>query len=234
MTVSLTASITSLYDAFSRVPRPVALDYCACCFNPEEERAVLADVPLRSLPVEALRPYTANVIFNVGGPADLRYFLPRMLEIAAGDGFDRPDLEPLLNRMYHAGWHRWQPGERDAVRAFLTALWAEERNGDVLCAIGNAEDDLTPYLAAWLSALTDPATRPAEAAHLLTLLRDDYERGRKGPRLVNAFWDGRPDQHAQVLAWLAGPELQLALFAAFEVTDDEDTARILTDIDVLL
>jgi hypothetical protein len=83
-------------------------------------------------------------------------------------------------------------------------MWADTLVGDewgaadVLCAIGNAEDDLTPYLAMWAAALSSP---PA-AEQLREVLDRDRRLTGGEPRLVNAFWDDRPDQAAQALAWL--------------------------------
>lgn len=226
-------AITRLYDVLALVPRPAAIDYCGCCFTPDEERALLADVPLRRLSVEALRPYAANVIFTVGGPADFRHFLPRILEIACTEGFGWPDLEPLLSRLRYAGWHQWQPEEHAAVRAFLTAVWEEALTGDgedpdiALCAIGNAEDDLTPYLSARASHIAAPETRTAASAELRDLLTHGCRTDRGVRRLANAFWQDRSEQEQQVLAWLTGAELVRAVF-------DGDDAEALTDLAQLL
>jgi hypothetical protein len=235
---SLAAAINSLYAAFSRVPRPTSIDYCACCFTPEDERAVLTDIPVRQLPTDALRPYAANVMFTVGGVADLRYFLPRLLEIACGEGFSWPDLESVAGRLRLAEWHGWQDEERDAVRDLLAALWADALAGDpdqedvdtILCAIGNAEDDLEPYLTEWASALTRPAARPAAAAQLRSLLDSGYRSDRNRRRLTNAFWQDRDSQAEQVITWLSSDDLRLAVFAAFNAADSEETLQTLADI----
>ncbi len=205
----LTAAVAGLYRAFAAVPKPVRLDYCDHCFLAEEERALLAPVPLTELSGAVLQPYVANVILTVGGPDDFRYFLPRLLELVARGEFDWPDLEMVFGRLRFAEWTTWPAGERDAVRAYLRALWhatlrEDGRNaGDVLCAIGNAEDDLTPYLDAWVAAMSTPAARE----HLLVLLTAGRQAESGGWRLVNAFWAERAAQVAQVLAWLAGSEL---------------------------
>lgn len=237
----MAAAIDSLYAAFARVPRPLAIDYCSCCFLPRQERDLLAAVPLRQLPADALRPYAAHVMFTVGGSADFRYFLPRLLEIASGEGFSWPDLESLVGRLRQAEWTSWQHEERDAVRDFLTALWANalacdpgtEDADTVLYAIGNAEDDLEPYLTEWASALARPATRPTATAQLRSLLSDGYRSAGSKRRLTNPFWRDRDIQAAQVIAWLSSADLQLALFAASNAADTEETLQILADIDDL-
>lgn len=242
MSESLAAANNSLYAAFAGVPRPSSIDYCQCCFTPRDERAVLTDMPVRQLPVEALRPYAANAMFTVGSVADFRYFLPRLLEIACGEGFSWPDLESVVGRLRLAEWSGWQDQERDAVRNFLAALWAnalasgpgEEDVDTVLCAIGNAEDDLKPYLTEWASAFTRSSDRPSAAAQLRSLLESGYRSDRNKRRLTNAFWRDRDRQAEQVIIWLSSADLQSALFAAFDAADSEETLRTLADIDDLM
>jgi hypothetical protein len=239
---SLASAVESLYAAFAHVPRPQSIDYCTHCVPPDHVRAVLAAVPLRELPAVDLGRYASDVMLTVGGVADFRYFLPRILEIAGGEGFSWPSLEPLAGRLRDAEWTGWADAERDAVRRFLTALWAHTLASDpesadvdsVLCAIGNAEDDLQPYLAVWTAALAGPATRHTAAAHLRSLLSDGYRSDRARPRLTNAFWNDRTGPAGQAVAWLTGTDLQLTLFAAFEGADAEETLQALADIDGLL
>jgi hypothetical protein len=192
VTGGLVDAIEVLYGTFARVPRPRTIDYCPCCFSRDEERALLAPVPLRHLPSVALQPYAADVMLTVGAVADFRYFLPRLLEIACDDGFGWPDMEPLFSRLRIARWSAWQDEERIAVQVFLRAAWDSVRVGDleesyhaetVLCAVGNVEEDLAPYLATWSSTLA----RPTAAAQLRHLLQYGSRLDGTTRRLINAF-----------------------------------------------
>jgi hypothetical protein len=190
MNETLPTAIDRLYEVFGRVPRPTAIEYCPHCFLADEEQALLAPVPLRELPIEALQPYAANVMMTVGGTADFRYFLPRIFEVACTEGFDWPDLESVFSRLRFAAWPEWDQAEQAAVRGLFAAFWAQPGAGfdaaDVLCAIGNAEDDLTPYLDG-----RDPLISGDLVARSLT----------------NPFWVDREAQAEQVLAWLPpGPD----------------------------
>lgn len=235
----MAAALDRLYEAFAQVPRPSAIEYCLCCFDPQDEHALLTPTPLRQLPAETLQPYAANVMFTVGSSADFRYFLPRLFEIACDDGFGWPDMEPLVSRLRYAQWTTWQSDERDAVRGFLSALWSyslachpdEAYDIDaILCAIGNAEVDLTPYLTEWTTALA----RPTAAAQLRYLLSDGCRSDGMTRRLTNAFWRDRDAQAAQVVAWFSSDDLRLAVADAFDVTYAEQTLQTLTDINELL
>jgi hypothetical protein len=233
----LSAAIDRLYEVFAHVPRPSTIDYCDHCFSVDDERALLAPVELRQLSIDVLRPYAANVMLTVGDVDDLRYFVPRILEIACTVEFQWPDLEPLAGRLTTADWRHWPADETAAIGDLWRALWettlaAFPSNLDietVLCALANAEDDVRPYLNAWTAALHDP---PA-AAHLHHLLRDSagWDRAAGSWRLANAFWG---DRDRQVTAWLAGPDLRRAVAAAVPVTHTEQASRVLADVDELL
>lgn len=224
---ALTSAIDQLYDEFAANPRPRSIDYCPCCFTSDEERAVLALVPLRQVPIDVIRPYAADVMLTVGDAADLRYFLPRIVEIATLETFNYPELEGLIGRLPRAGWTSWPQGEQDAVRAYFQAMWTDALFADdpvvdydaALCAIGNAEDDLTAYLAPW----TDNLDRP----DLIMALRGFVEccrmdrHGRLRPS--NAYWG---DRDRPVVDWLNGPELRAAVEARLAAHPDGDAAEI--------
>ncbi|HWS31500.1 MAG TPA: hypothetical protein VN408_02020, partial [Actinoplanes sp.] len=110
----------------------------------------------------------------------------------------------------------------------------EEDVDTVLCAIGNAEDDLKPYLTEWASAFTRSSDRPAAAAQLRSLLESGYRSDRNKRRLTNAFWRDRDRQAEQVIIWLSSADLQSTLFAAFDAADSEETLQTLADIDDLM
>lgn len=195
----MTDAIDLLYTTFARVPRPRSIESCPHC---SAIKMPSLEVPVRDLPAEELRQYGGKVLFTVGHVADYKYFLPRLLEIAWTGEWGYRDLESTIGRLRHAGWTTWPAGEQAAVRGFLHFIWTrmlaadpEELDaGEVLAAIAGAEDDLGPYLA-------ELATSPAQVEHLIT----DGTRIKRGVRvLTGGWWGQRPDQAAQVLAWLAG------------------------------
>jgi len=216
MSTPLMEAIDRLYDEFASHSRPRSIDYCSCCFTPSEEQELLAPVRLRSLPMEALRPYAADVMLTVGGAADLRYFLPRIIEVATLESFLYPDLEGLIGRLPAAEWSTWPQPEQDAVRAYFHALWADALFsaepavgvGAALCAIGNAEDDLTPYLTRW----TDSLDRASAVQALREFVEHDCRLDRHGRlRPTNAYWAKRAA--APVVDWLGGAGLRSAVAA---------------------
>jgi hypothetical protein len=231
----LAAAVDRLYVAFSGVHRPSVIEYCSCCFSADEERALLAPVALRQLSVDVLRPYAFDVLLTVGDIDDFRYFLPRILEVACTVGFNGPDLEPLAGRLARAQWLDWPAAEQVAVRDVLSALWAttlaafpgEWDVDTVLCALGNAEEDLRPYLAQWMAELR----RSPASAHLLDFLRYGARRNIAGWELTNAFWGSKG---GPVEAWLAGTDVRRAVADAFTVTEEEFALQVLADVNDLL
>ncbi|MDN3241739.1 hypothetical protein [Glycomyces tritici] len=230
---ALDAAIDRLYTVFSTVPRPAAIDLCPCCMTEAEAAAILVPVPLRELRTEVLAPYAGDVLLTVGSVADFRYFLPRIFDIACTSGFDWPELEPLFRRLRDAAWTAWAAEEQAGIRGLLQAYWeqtlavGEHDAGTVLCAIGNAEDDLGPYLDEWTAALGHPTA----AAELRDLLQHGTRWKHGTMRLTNAFWGRRG---AQVLQWLGGAELRAAVAQAFAAAASEASLQALADIDDLL
>jgi hypothetical protein len=214
---TLTAAVNTLYRTFGRVPKPRVVENCPHCADPGVEPDLLQPVALRGLTVEDLRTYAGRALTTVGGVADFRYFLPRLLEIASdGEGFSYPDLATVLGKLSYGKWTSWAQDEQQAVRGYLQALWARTLTrdpddtdvaddtydaGTVLSAIALLEDDLTPYLAAWDEALGRQDDLAA-ALQLEKMLRDGRRMKRGVPQLTTPYLDGREAQAGQILAWL--------------------------------
>lgn len=237
MGVALAEAIDGLYVAFADEPRPAGIEACPCCVSPAQVAALLGPDDLRTLPAETVADYAAHAMTTVGSASDFRYFLPRLLQVAVTDGFDWPDLEIAVGRLRLAGWLAWPPDQQRAVRAVLGALWDQTLRqhpispdaDTVLCAIGNAEDDLTAYLAAWESLLRTGAAAPAQ--HLSDLLNWSarVENGRW--RLRNAFWEHRD---GPVSDWLAADSTRAVVLAGFDAATSEPALTALAEVAPLL
>jgi hypothetical protein len=220
---ALDAAIEALYPAFAgHRLRPWTEPCLECCATREEEAALHA-VPVRELTKATLQPYAANAMTTWGDERELRYFIPRLLEIVATEDFGWPDPEVLVRALRDASWTAWPERERSSVAAFLTAWWrftlaspdAVHDVDVVLCAIGRAVPDMAPYLDAW-----DADDRRVATDHLVALLNDHWEPDRK--RLANAFWDC-PDREDQVVRWLTSAAVAERIADA--ATDPQDHRR---------
>ncbi|MFC7647608.1 hypothetical protein ACFQX6_49235 [Streptosporangium lutulentum] len=213
---------------FGHVPRPERMDGCPHCVEPDEERCLLAS-PVESVRAEALARYAAKALTTWGGVAELRYFLPRLLECAATDAFGYPDPEIVLGKLAAADWLAWPVDERDAVTEFLRDWWQETLlhypahppPDTVLCALASTGMDLTPCLTAWGRLDTDAT---------ITHLYDFVLTGMSDRRLTNAFWNRGDPAYRQVLAWLTGGLAAAAVEAAFARQTSEPMLELLAAV----
>jgi hypothetical protein len=219
---NLRDAIEGLYAAFARY-RVETLSGCPCCTS-EEHGRVLASKPVRALTPDDLLRYAFKAMSTWGTVEDFKHFLPRVFELAIADDPNWPPVEIVLGKLSYGKWRQWPERERQALGAFLRALWSEMlgcypfaiKSDSCLCAIGQAEEEVAPYLDQW-------AVEEGEAAamHLADFI--DWNAGclSNKPRrveLVNAFWRDRPRQAEQVLAWVLdaarGQQLEAAFFRA--------------------
>lgn len=167
--------------------------------------------PLRRLTAADLERYRWKAMTTYGTVEQFKHFLPRLCELYAIDRESKNewDCEMLGAKLNYGHWVKWPQKERDSVRVFLHAWWnaaldsAAESDtcspdmGDFVCCIGQAEDDLSPYLDEWI----DP---PGEIRlmHLAGFINGQISELMQG-KLDDAFWFERHAQMRQVADWLA-------------------------------
>jgi hypothetical protein len=221
---TLVEAIDHLVVAFGQVPRPTAIATCECCFTDDQARELLNP----GAPPELVLQYAAYAMGTIGGVNDLRYFTPQILRLLLIDGHAGwVALEVFSERLRVAAWTGWPPPERDAVRGVLRALWAQtlathpsDPDADTaLCAIGNAEDDLDPYLADWTAALAR-GSAPA-ARHLWDLITWGVRSKGGRWRLTNAFWSHRD---RPVGEWLSSDSTRAGIREGSHAAGDSDEA----------
>ena len=226
--------IERLYDAFADVRRPGRVVACPCCVEPDSD-LLLLNRPLRDLGADDLSRYAARAINTWGDEGDFHYFAPRLLELAAADAFDWPDIEIVFGKLAWAGWREWP--QREAVADLLAAFFEQilrrhpsrPRVGSALCALGCATADLAGPLGDWahlVRGVEVPAIR-----HLRDLAVEELAWGRDGPYLVNTFWDRAGAPYRQALGWLTGGAAAAAVSTAFARTDSEELLELLAETD---
>jgi hypothetical protein len=251
MPPALTEAVESAYRVFARYRVSGALEVCHCtvCMTEEMERRLIA-TPLRHIPAMLLAEYTNSAHgYDDGRIADeLRYLLPRYFELIAADDPPHPSLETslCLNRLAYADWRaRWPSEEAEAIQGFLDALIAarvrrteprKTRRGweleydiaEILAMIVTAGGDIARTLAVW-DAVEDPPAALWMADQRRHLTMAD---GR--PYYWNTFIHGDPvDSHREagyeIGAFLARPETEARIEAAFFATSDPALQTILSD-----
>ncbi len=244
LNAELAAVIAEAYELFApyKLGRHLSVCHCNVCLSEANEDAIFA-TPLRSLSAELLGAYTDAV--SAGGPGQLDngmcHFLPRYLElIALRQPPDPMGLSICLRRLRDFEWRtQWLTAEvavierafdailADALTDMTLAHWpagwfAALEFTDYLTMIVTAGGDVDRMLAVW-----DSAPDPGAAFHMAALRRD---LASEPVRLTNAHFAGEFEVAAERIGeFLARPEVDLRLEAAFFAVSDERIQKIISD-----
>ncbi|MGL4395904.1 MAG: hypothetical protein ACRCS9_05135 [Hyphomicrobium sp.] len=230
-----------VFDAY-RIGGDLFVCHCNCCMTEEVEHE-LVTTPLRQIPSSLLAEYTNSAHGYDDGriATELRYFLPRYLElIAAADPPDTMGLDICLRRLRDADYRRnWPADEARVLDDFFEALmahcvlsvdlvdwpagpFAAFDIDSVLTVTVTAGGNLQRVLAAW-----EAAPDPAAALHMAEARTELYPvRG----ALVyhSAYFDDYFDAKAEIGAWLVRPEIEARIERAFFATADPRLQAVLS------
>lgn len=245
MTPELREVVEQAYRVFAPYTIASALVVCNCnvCMTNENERE-LARTPLREIPSWLLAEYTNSAHdWDDGQVArEMRYFLPRYLElIALNDPPDNMGLDICLRRLGQAGWRsKWPADQAALIDGFFDRLVAASVHRlelarwpvgwrlafdltDVLTMVVTAGGDIGRVLAAW-----DAASDPPAAIHMAGL-RDRVlsESGRT--YLVSAYLESYAEAADAIGAFLVRPEVDARLERAFFTIEDERLQKLVSD-----
>ncbi len=223
---ALSAQIRNVYRVFAKYEIEAEGEACPHCAHAGFK--ALFHRPIRHLTAAELQPYSFKALTTWGDLANFKRFLPRLFELLALRGFDRLDPEILFSKLTYAGWGNWPDQEQRAIQAYFHALWQAILNhpgsetlftpaDSLLCGLGQAENDLAPYLSLWQAQSSADA-----AAHLAAFILQNIAAIQKKGALSNPYWQTRSDQMGQVLAWLLDIEVQLDFLARPAVISDPD------------
>lgn len=237
--------IDDAYRVFAKYSSGPELIVCNCnsCMSVELE-AELLRTPLREIPSNLLAEYTNSAHGWDNGTIreQMRYFLPRYLElIAADDVPSHLDLEQCLIRLADANWRAtWPDTEVAVLDRFFDALivarvddlsmvkwpvgWSLTNDVEaVLCLTVLSGGDLNRVLQTW-EAAPDP-----QAAIHMAAVRSSVSRVGAHARLASAYLEKRHDEAATIGRFLDRPEIDRRLEAAFFVVEDMRLQQILSD-----
>lgn len=225
------AAINDTFEVFSTLT-PRDLDASWQAFWHPAEQAAVDNQSLRQLPEELMGFVLANVVCLYGGKNDLKYFLPRLLEVAVQRPV-REGVTEVLSRAYQAGLWCWPEAERTSVRRFLLAWWRQVLNepvsfdtfpvDDALCAAAFAFNDLSVLLYEWGREGGLNAT-----LHVMNTARLHLSEEGEGLHLaLHPYWDQRPVQAEQFRAWLLSPAVLERLGNAAARVNEEPAHELL-------
>jgi hypothetical protein len=259
---NLDAAIDEMYRVFEPYARPESFLGCGCCISgepvPDESLFNFANgtvsvvepgglAPLRELTAADLLDLAFNLPMMAGDIDVYRHYLPRLLEIGVGEGFETPDFRWLLTHLtntdhYDGGpWWTWPSHEREVIQRFLVAAWearldesCDERLSwdidDLISALLFLVDDISPFLKSWMTFEQSDA-----AAQLVEYLDWHTPRPPKTNPWNYPHIDRQPfldptdltsererENGRRLMYWLTGPELQTALEDALKREEGPD------------
>lgn len=216
--------IDNCYEAFASYPPPRRLD-ASPARDPAAILKALTSAPLRELAAEQLGPYAGWAMTTVGGTDDYRHFLPRILELAIGDGshlgLDPPAIAGKLN---YAGWPAWSANEQAAVRMVFAGAWRhglQQHPDDYdpsgwLTGIALIGGDLDAALEAWLSSPS-----PNAVLQLAEFFRGEAE-GLIADKANRNYWDKVGDAAIdRMRRWLLSEVVADRLLSAIGRPEDQ-------------
>jgi len=209
----LQEAIEMLYSVFRTYPLRPHVEGCTHCVDPEDH-VRLQSKPLRQLSTDDLSKYSWKALTTWGDDRDFRHFLPRILELVAIDNewWATFNMEVVFSKLEIGKWTTWPEREQRAINDYLNALYhyfllkplspepyvSETYTiDDLLCAIGQAADDLQPFLTQLSAADTE-----ASLYRIARFIDDELAYLINKHKLSNAFWDDRKSQMEQVINWI--------------------------------
>ncbi|WP_123812215.1 hypothetical protein [Ottowia oryzae] len=218
----LEAAIEACYRTFNKCTLPsTLLDVCTHCCMDEKLEAEMHRLPLRQIGRRHMYAYNDSAKSEVQPTPELRYLIPRLLELVARGEPVHHSTELYLDRLGRRkadafSLQEWASIERACQGIFTHRLtlypWqrAEGRSlpslFDLLLMFAMGGVDIAPMLARWHGADTPQGT----LNYVASSYWDYWCHG--GGAVRNAFGEDRGDFQTLMCAWLESAETK-ATFA---------------------
>jgi hypothetical protein len=155
---NLREALERVYAAFAPYPAPARLEG-APHKDPAGMLRSLEAAPLRTLSDDQIAPYAGSALLTVGGVADYKHYLPRIIELGVrGSGQVGADAPIIAERLKRAAWRTWPEAEQVSVKSTFRAAWSwsvDQHPGfgasaeDWLCGIAALGEPIDPLLQEW-------------------------------------------------------------------------------------
>jgi hypothetical protein len=174
----LDVAIERLYDVFARYPKPHGQTYSPyTTITPDDVRSI-RERPLRSLAGKDLAKFAMKALNTWGDENELRYYLPRILELLAREG-GWVVASSVLLKLAFGHWRDWPAAEQAAIESFVTELWIALLKGqaqhpslaELALGASNAGIPVRPLVESWWN-VSGPAA-VVQLADLITLERQE-------------------------------------------------------------
>ena len=215
--------------ALYNISLPLTVCDCGNCITDKEQK-LLITTPLRELSRELIETYISAMFDNEDKAiVELRYFLPRMLELLSVGETLYIDEGFSLSRCHFERIHIWKEEEIAFMERFAKAFFDGILEGECPHPYSTAEDwlvcfglsglSITPLLDSWLKQ----ADRVKALYDFQELLSDSF-----GPMGIvfkhSYFKDKRPELNEQITTWLKASRTRQTFLQATENLLLSDTA----------
>ncbi len=121
-------AVENLYSVFSKYPFRAAMPCCIPHCLEQSELDVLGKKSLPEITPQEIQPFAEHLLLTCGVIEDLKFVLPRLLELSATGQLDYPDCEVIFGKLAASHWLSWEQEEMMAIQAFLKTWWLLELN----------------------------------------------------------------------------------------------------------
>lgn len=233
--MALIQAIENLYLTFAEYPLPKWTDPCMH-YHDKDEELLLHNKPLRDLGPDDLETYVWDALLTWGSEDTFKHFLPRIFELTVEYEWTiNPEI--IIDKLHHGDWHKWPEEEQESVSAYLMAVWQmilSEESFEIsveewLCAVGQAVDDLAPFLDSWYQNAGLPSRHK-----LAEFIFNSFNTLGIRRKFVSEYWSDRHEQAEQVISWLIQPASSVILEQAFyEYSSEPEAEEISWAVDQL-
>ena len=215
--------IEEAYRLFAPYNISLPLTVCDCgnCIT-EKEQKLLITTPLRELSRDLIETYISAMFDNEDKAiVELRYFLPRMLELLSVGETLYIDEGFSLSRCHFERTHIWKEGEIAFMERFAKAFFdevLEEESPDLcdsvedwLVCFGLSGLPIAPLLNSWL--------QQADKVMALYYFEEFLTHSFRSVGIAfkhSYFKDKRPELNEQITTWLTAPHTQRTFLQATE------------------
>lgn len=159
--IKLQKIVEQTYKIFENYRIKGSLGVCKVCCVTDEQEKLLISTPLRKLSLELLTVYNDSAKTEFQNAEELKYFLPRMLELVAQLQFPSHSCEICLQRIGMVRKEEWKKEELELIQTFaedffeyclsITYLSRNSESIDsILIMFDKAKIDIQHLLAIWL------------------------------------------------------------------------------------
>lgn len=221
-TPALQAAVRRAYEVFGGYAAPTQpLDVCTFCCMPEELECEMRAVPLRKLKTRHFFEYSTGAKCAEAQPVhELKYLLPRLLDLLADGEETHHSIELALDRVGRCPPGAFSPEERAVLDAFMLAcfdgclrgelsgkhIWCELDDPLALLIMADyAGLALAPLLQHWIDHPSAQST--------VCFVESTYWGYWPEQTITNAFASDRPQLQAIFKDWMQAPSTK-ATFTA--------------------